>query len=66
MSDQQYKAYIGDGVYASWDGMHIVLTAENGQRVLQRICLGAAEWTNLMRYHARLEVWLEHEQGSPT
>lgn len=24
------KEYIGDGVYASFDGWHIVLTAENG------------------------------------
>jgi hypothetical protein len=23
------KVYLGDGVYASWDGYHIVLTTEN-------------------------------------
>lgn len=59
---EQFKAYLGDAVYASWDGMHIVLTAENGQRVMQRICLGSNEWVNLLRYHTRLEKWIEQQQ----
>ena len=25
-----YKTYLADGVYAQWDGMHIVLTTEDG------------------------------------
>ncbi len=59
MTEQRHKAYLGDAVYASWDGVHIVLTVENGKRVVERICLDADAWTNLIRYHAKLEALLE-------
>lgn len=62
---EQFKAYLGDAVYASWDGVHIVLTAENGRHVLERICLGQSEWINLLRYHTRLEDWIEQQQRTP-
>lgn len=59
---EQFKAYLGDAVYASWDGFHIVLTAENGQHVMERICMDEDVWTNLLRYHARLEAWIEQQR----
>jgi hypothetical protein len=59
MSDTTFKAYLGDAVYASWDGEHIVLTVENGYYVTERVCLDASVWTNLLRYHARLEQLLK-------
>jgi len=37
--DEDKKMYLGDGVYASYDGYHIVLTTEDGISVQNRICL---------------------------
>jgi hypothetical protein len=31
------KRYLGDGVYAEWDGFRLTLTVENGYEVLQSI-----------------------------
>lgn len=58
---QQFKCFLGDAVYASWDGGHIVLTAENGGRVLQRIAMGYEVWKNLQIYHARLQLWVQQQ-----
>lgn len=33
------KRYLGDGVYAKFDGYHIVLTVEDGETVRQTIFL---------------------------
>lgn len=65
MTEQHFKAYLGDAVYASWDGLHIVLTTENGRRVMERICLDRDVWDNLQRYHTRLDEWLEQQQQQP-
>lgn len=35
----QKKMYLGDGVYAEYDGWHIILTTEYGERITNRICL---------------------------
>lgn len=37
MSEQ--KTYLGDGVYAEFDGYHVVLTVENGVMTTARIFL---------------------------
>lgn len=66
MSAVQYKAYLGDAVYAAWDGFHIVLTAENGKHVMERICLDAEVWANLLRYHERLQGLIQQQQEPPT
>lgn len=33
------KRYLGDGLYADYDGFQIVLTAENGIEATDRVCL---------------------------
>lgn len=33
------KQYLGDAVYAHFDGFHIVLTTEDGMSVTNQICL---------------------------
>jgi hypothetical protein len=37
--DWKCKEYIGDSVYAEWDGYGVVLTTENGFRPTNRIYL---------------------------
>lgn len=60
-----HKAYLGDAVYAAWDGLHIVLTAENGRHVIERICLDPSVWINLQRYHERLQTLIEQQGTAP-
>lgn len=64
MSEPQFKAYLGDAVYVSWDGFHIVLTTENGRHISNRICLDPEVWRNLMRYHERLKKLIENQSGA--
>jgi hypothetical protein len=45
------KTYLGDGVYADWDGHPFVITTENGIAVTNRIVL------ELETYEA-LEKWV--------
>jgi hypothetical protein len=46
------KVYLGDSVYADFDGWHIVLTTENGypDDPRNRICIGPDEYQGLIRY----------------
>lgn len=37
--EHEHKQYLGDGLYAAWDGWHIVLTAENGVSVTNEVYL---------------------------
>jgi hypothetical protein len=37
--DEEKKTYLGDAVYASYNGYHIVLTTEDGVTVSNRIFL---------------------------
>lgn len=43
------KEYIGDGVYADFDGYHIVLTLD-GQDSTTRICLDPGVFQELINY----------------
>ncbi len=57
------KQYLGDGVYADFDGHHIVLTTENGLDITNTICLEDQVYHSLVRYEARLSdegLWVEH------
>lgn len=38
-SEIDKKTYLGDGVYSTYDGHHIILTTENGFRVTNEILL---------------------------
>ena len=44
------KRYIGDGVYAEFDGFNIILTTENGISVTNRIILEPEVYRALMDY----------------
>ena len=47
------KSYLGDGVYASYDGFHIVLTAERENRT-EYIYLDPYVYDALMKYVERV------------
>lgn len=46
----QYKQYIGDGVYANYDGWAITLTTEDGTTVTNRIVLEPEVLYSLIEY----------------
>lgn len=47
------KRYLGDGVYASYDGYHIVLTAEDGVVATNTIYLEPSVLAALIAYSKR-------------
>jgi hypothetical protein len=49
------KQYLGDGVYATFDGYHIWLTTENGISTTNEIALGPQALRLLREYVARIE-----------
>jgi len=59
MSD--LKDYLGDSVYADWDGCGIVLTTENGFGASNTICLEPQVLAAFNRYVKRLETKLSAE-----
>ncbi len=52
------KEYLGDSVYAEWDGLGVVLTTENGYGPSNRIVLEAEVLNALDKYLARLRTRL--------
>ncbi len=42
------KHYLGDGVYAEWDGQQIILTTSNGLATLDTIYLEPSVYNNLV------------------
>jgi hypothetical protein len=58
----KYKDYLGDAVYADFDGYHIVLTTEDGISVSNRICLEPSVMAALKRYEQRVVRRLEDEE----
>ena len=58
MSEPQlspHKVYLGDSVYADFDGWHIVLTIENGYGASNRIALDPQVLDALDRYRESLQ-----------
>lgn len=53
MADEFPKEYLGDGVYASFDGWHVWLEG-NADGGVNRIALEPQVFAALMRYHAEL------------
>lgn len=51
----QFPAYLGDGVYASFDGYHIWLRAE-GVDGVNEIAIEDSVWAALVVYHDRLKA----------
>jgi hypothetical protein len=60
----QYKQYLGDAVYADFDGYHVVLTTEDGIRATNRICLDPDVLKALDRYVAELFKQFSERKGS--
>lgn len=56
-----YRRYIGDGVYADYDGYALQLTTENGVTVTNRIVIETEVWKALRDYMAWLKK--QHEEG---
>ena len=48
------KVYLGDAVYAKFDGYHVVLTTENGIEETNKIYLERAVIENLKAYFDRI------------
>ena len=44
------KTYLGDGAYAEFDGYALILTSEDGIRVLDRVVLEPEVWRNLEEF----------------
>ena len=60
------KAYLGDSVYAEFDGFHIVLTTNNGEGPTNTICLEPAVMDELWQYQKRLHASLTQAiKGTP-
>lgn len=55
------KDYLGDSVYAAWDGENVTLTTENGVGVSNEIILEPAVVRALGRFLARAGVAMEGE-----
>lgn len=50
MTNQPEPVYLGDAVYASFDGYHLWLKTHNGIQVLDQIALEPAVFAALLRY----------------
>lgn len=46
--------YLGDGVYADWDGAYIILTTQDGISVTNEICLEVDILEALIRFYERV------------
>ncbi|TFH47229.1 MAG: hypothetical protein E4H01_08660 [Lysobacterales bacterium] len=60
-----HKKYMGDAVYADFDGYHIILTTENGIRVTNSIALEPTVFDALTRYHAWLQACYASKEAPP-
>lgn len=50
------KAYLGDGLYADYDGYQIVLTAENGLCTTHTVYLDPSVYQALIRYVDAMKI----------
>lgn len=55
-TESNEKVYLGDAVYASYDGYHIVLTTENGIRIANVIYLEPQVFQALIEYANKLKL----------
>jgi hypothetical protein len=62
MNSQPYKQYLGDSVYADFDGNYITLTTENGYGPSNTIHLEPSVFDALNRYQGWLKEVLEQQQ----
>lgn len=62
MTELQHKQYLGDGVYAAFDGFQIVLTVEDGISEKARIYLDPNVWLSLEAYVKRINERIKESQ----
>jgi hypothetical protein len=48
----RFRQYLGDGLFADFDGFQIVLTAEDGARATNTVYLEPSVYEALKRWHA--------------
>lgn len=54
------KQYLGDSVYAEYDGMRVILTTENGAEPTNRIVLEPELLIELTRFYERaVAQWIQ-------
>ena len=58
------KRYLGDGLYVDFDGYQLVLTAEDGVSILNKVFLEPQVWAALKRYVKELEE--QSQANNPT
>jgi len=63
---QDNKLYLGDGVYASWDGYYIFLTTEDGVEVSNRILMGNEVLNNLLRFIRLVDITVKQWNDAKT
>ncbi len=57
------KEYLGDGAYVTFDGYHIVLTAENGIRATDTVALEPEVLNRFIDYVERLNKFIEKHRS---
>lgn len=56
------KTYLGDGLYAEcFDGYNLILTSEDGYKILDRIVLEPAVYRNMKEF-AKKQIGLERDE----
>jgi len=60
------KLYLGDGVYASWDGYYILLTTEDGVEVSNRILMENEVLNNLLRFIKLVDITVKQWNDAKT
>jgi hypothetical protein len=59
VNDESQREYLGDAVYASFDGYHIWLRTSDGRNFTNEIALEPAVYQALKRYAARIQSEME-------
>lgn len=59
MNDYMQPVYLGDGLYARFDGWQIWLEASDGENVLQRVALDPGVQLAFRNYHEELSKHIQ-------
>ena len=62
----KHKQYLGDAVYADWDGMHVILTTSDGVYESNRILLNDQVMAQLNDYFKRKQDGAKKNKGKTT
>lgn len=61
---KKHKQYLGDAVYADWDGMHVVLTVGDGTYETDRILLHDGVMEQLNNFYKKIQDGKSVKSGS--